>query len=410
VLRNLQDPLGLIKTKASFLKLKAAKFCILDNSLYWKDPGGILLNCLLEEDTERAIKEFHKGDYRGHHYWNTTRNKILREGFYWPIIFADVYKEVSSCHECQIFDGKIKMQPLRLKPIYVKESFMQWGLDFIGEIHPPYSAQHRWILTAMDYFTKWIEAIPTRQATDTIIIHFLETNIMSRFGYPVNIITDNAATLKYKKMENFCNDYNITLGHSMAYYPQGNGLAESSNKILTKIIKRLLQDNKKARDKKLIYTLWDDRITTKKSISTSPFQIVYGAEAFFPTLLGFPVRILLQEKEVEPNNAHRRINQLVHAQQMREQVFNQSKLHQDRMKKIFDKNTKQNNFKVNDLVLKWDVRNEDKGKHGKFDNIWMGPFRIVVYHGNNAYMLQEINGELTGGGPMNGRFLKHYMV
>jgi hypothetical protein len=177
VLRNLQAPPGLSKTKARFLKLKATKFCILDNSLYWKDPGGILLSCILEDDTEHAIREFHKGDCGGHHYWKTTTHKILRAGYYWPTIFADVYKEVSSCHECHIFDGRRKLQPLSLKPISVEAPFMQWGLDFIGEIHPPSSTQHRWILTATDYFTKWIKEIPMKQATDTVIIQFLETNI-----------------------------------------------------------------------------------------------------------------------------------------------------------------------------------------------------------------------------------------
>jgi hypothetical protein len=141
VLENLQAPPGMSKTKARFLKLKAVKFCILDNSLYWKDPGGILLSCLLEDDAKRAIQEFHKGDCGGHHYWKTTMHKILRAGYYWPTIFADVYKEVSSCHECQIFDGRRKLQPLPLKPISVEAPFMQWGLDFIGEINPPSSAQ-----------------------------------------------------------------------------------------------------------------------------------------------------------------------------------------------------------------------------------------------------------------------------
>jgi hypothetical protein len=358
----------------------------------------------------RPIREFHKGDCGGHHYWKTTMHKILRAGYYWPNIFTDVYKEVSSCHECHIFDGRRKLQPLPLKPISVEASFMQWGLDFIGEIHPPSSVQHRWILTATDYFTKWIEAIPMKQATDTVIIQFLETNILSRFGCPIKIITDNAAAFKSKKMEKFCKDYNITLGHSTTYYPQGNGLAESSNKILTRIIKRLLQDNKKAWHKKLIYVLWVDRVTTKNSISTSPFQIVYGADMIFPTSLGFPVRKLLQEKEVEPDDTQRRINQLIHVQQMREQVYNRSQLHQDRMKKTFDKHSKQEEFQVEDLVLKWDARNEDKGKHEKFDHLWMGPFRICVYHGNNAYLLEELNGESTGWGPVNDRFLKHYLV
>ena len=69
---------------------------------------------------------------------------------------------MTSCHKCQIFEGNKKILPLPLKPISVEIPFQQWGLDFTGEIHPPSSAQHKWILTVMDYFTKWIEEIPTR--------------------------------------------------------------------------------------------------------------------------------------------------------------------------------------------------------------------------------------------------------
>jgi hypothetical protein len=94
---------------------------------------------------------------------------------------------------------------------------MQWGLDFIGEINPPSSVQNKWILMATNYFTKWIEAIPTKQATNAIIIQFLETNILSRFGCPINIITDNAAVFKSRRLDFFFQDYNITLGNSMAY-------------------------------------------------------------------------------------------------------------------------------------------------------------------------------------------------
>jgi hypothetical protein len=110
-----------------------------------------------------------------------TVHKILRVGFYWPRIFPDVYQEVSRCHECQVFDWKRKLQPLPLKPIFVEAPFRQWGLDFIGEIHPKSLAQHKWILTTTDYFTKWIESVPTRQATNVVIIQFLEDNILSRF-------------------------------------------------------------------------------------------------------------------------------------------------------------------------------------------------------------------------------------
>jgi hypothetical protein len=191
---------------------------------------------------------------------------------------------------------------------------MQWVLDFIGEINPPSFVEKKWIFTTTDYFTKWIEAVPTKQATDAVIIQFLEKNIFSRFGCPVKIIMDNVAAFKSKRMENLCQDYNITFGHSTAYYLQGNRLAESSNKSLTRIIKRILQENKRVWHNKLIYALWVDQITTKNSISTSPFQIVYGTDAIFPTTLGPPVRKLLQEQEDKPDDVKRRINQLIHTQ------------------------------------------------------------------------------------------------
>eukprot|EP00253_Pinus_taeda_P007374 PITA_07374 len=240
------------------------------------------------------MKEFHAGDCGGHLYWKSTADKILRAGYYWPSLFADVKKFAVSCHKCQIFEGKRKLLPLPLKLISTEKPFQQWGLDFIGEIHPSSSGQHKWILTATDYFTKWIEAIPCRQANDATIIQFLESNILSIFDCPEKIITKNVVAFKSKKMINFCHKYHITLGHSTAYYPQGNGLAESSNKSLINIIKKLLEENKKWH-KKLTNALWADRLSTKKSIGMSPYELVYGMEAKFPSSLGKPIVKLLQE-------------------------------------------------------------------------------------------------------------------
>eukprot|EP00253_Pinus_taeda_P009637 PITA_09637 len=245
VLLNLCSPPGLSRTKKRFLRMKSSKFCVIDGALFWKNHEGILLNCLSMNETNSIMKEFHAGHCGGHLYWKSTADKILRAGYYWPSLFADVKKFVVSCHKCQIFEEKRKLLPLPLKPISTEKPFQLWGLDFIGEIHPSSSGQHKWILTAADYFTKWIEAIPCRQANESTIIQFLEGNILSRFGCPEKIITDNAATFKSKKMINFCHKFHITLGHSIAYYPQGNVLAESSNKSLINIIKKLQEENKK---------------------------------------------------------------------------------------------------------------------------------------------------------------------
>ena len=74
--------MGMDKTRERFLKMKAAKFYVLDQNLFWKDPRGILLHCVIEEEAEKMMMEFHEGDCGGHHYWKSTANKILRAGFY----------------------------------------------------------------------------------------------------------------------------------------------------------------------------------------------------------------------------------------------------------------------------------------------------------------------------------------
>ena len=176
------------------------------------------------------INEFHKKACGGHLFWKTTTYKILRAGLYWTTLFLDVYKEVSTCHEFQIFEVNRKLKPLPLVPIFVEAPFQKWGLDFIGEINPISYGQHRWILIATDFFTKWVEVIPTRQATDSVIIDFLLSHILSRFGCPRRLMTDNAQAFSSSRLVKFCNDYNIILSLSTTYYPQGNGLVESSNK------------------------------------------------------------------------------------------------------------------------------------------------------------------------------------
>eukprot|EP00253_Pinus_taeda_P026614 PITA_26614 len=321
---------------------------------------------------------------------------------------SDIFISSPCCHECQIFQGKQRLQPLPLRPVEINAPFQQWGLDFIGKIHPASSEQHRWILTATDYFTKWIEAIPTRQATDSVIISSLENNILSRFGCPSKLITDNATSFKSKRMVDFCHKYNISLGRSTAYHPQGNGLAESSNKSLVNIIKKMLEINKKSWHNKLVNALWAHRVSQKKSIGMSPFEIVYGIDAVFPTSLSVLVARLLQEVGEDSDPMQRRINQMIHLQQMREEVFQNSLRLQEHIKKIYDKKAKLENFQLEDVVLRWDARNEDKGKHGKFDNLWKGPYKIAAYRGSNAFLLKEMNGDECPGGSVNGRLLKRY--
>jgi transposase InsO family protein len=146
----------------------------------------------------------------------------------------------------------------------------------------------------MDYFTKWIEAIPTRNPSHKVVIGFLE-DFMATFGCLKRIIIDNATSFKAEPLVKFCEQFKISLIHSTPYYPQGNGLVESSNKILINIIKIRLEENKKAWDSKLKFSLWANRVKTKRSLGVSPLHLVYGTEAIFPSHLTLPVEKFFQD-------------------------------------------------------------------------------------------------------------------
>jgi hypothetical protein len=94
-----------------------------------------------------------------------------------------------------------------------------------------------------------------------------------------------------------------------------------------------------------------------------------------------------QDYQEEPNEVIRRIHQLVEVQQAREQIVDRIQDHQQRIKQVFDKKAKKERFQIGDLLLKWDAPKQDKGKHAKFEALWIGPFRISETFSNNTYML-----------------------
>ena len=120
------------------------------------------------------------------------------------------------------------------------------GIDIIGEIKPNSSLLHKYILTATDYFTRWVEAVPLRKVNEDEVINFLQDHIMTRFGVPSSLVFDNAKYFSSIKSTAFAHEKGIKLHYSANYYPQGNGLAESSNKNLIRILKKTVIENQRS--------------------------------------------------------------------------------------------------------------------------------------------------------------------
>jgi len=103
--------------------------------------------------------------------------------------------------------------------------------------------------------------------------------------------------------------------------------------------------------------------------------------------LAFTVLKFFQDSTHEPNDFSRRINQIIELNENRDEVQYKLKKYLNKMKILFDKRARERDFREGDLVLRWESRREEKGKHGKFDNLWFGPLAIAEVKGNNAFVL-----------------------
>ncbi len=127
-----------------------------------------------------------------------------------------------------------------------------------------------------DYFTKWYEEFPLKKSNENVIGEFLEHTLLPHFGVPLHLISNNSPTFISHNFASFCEKFHINHSFFSSYYPQGNGLAESKNKQLIKIIKKVISNNPHQLHNLLTYVLWADRTTKKIATSVTPFKLVYG--------------------------------------------------------------------------------------------------------------------------------------
>jgi len=230
---------------------------------------------------------------KGHFLGYTTVGKIIQARYYWPTMFKEAFVKSQNYQECQRFIGKKRKLALPLEPIQGEEPFQQWALVQIKVINPNSSFDHKFIITTIDYFTRWVEVELIKEANQRIILKFIE-KLITRYAIPQTIIFDNSLAFVGADVTNLAMKYGIYWKTYLNYYPQGNGLAESTNKNLLRILKRILEDNPRTWHEKLNWALWADRITFKSAMKTSPYTLVYGKRVTLPTHIELPILRILQ--------------------------------------------------------------------------------------------------------------------
>nr|GEX30769.1 reverse transcriptase domain-containing protein [Tanacetum cinerariifolium] len=225
------------------------------------------------------LKASHNEPTKGHHGPNYTAKKVFDFIFYWTTIYRDAHDLVKSCDACQR-QGKISQRdemPQNSKQVY--EIFDVRGIDFMGSF--PSSRGNKYILVAVDYLSKWVEAkaLPSNDAR--VVCYFLKS-IFPRFGTPCGIISDRGT--------HFCNDYfsKVMLKYGVihrlvtAYHPQISGHVDVSNRGLKRILERKVGKNHASWSDKLDDALWAFHIVFKTPIGCTPYKLVYGKACRLP--------------------------------------------------------------------------------------------------------------------------------
>ncbi|GJS04584.1 reverse transcriptase domain-containing protein [Tanacetum coccineum] len=191
---------------------------------FWDDPylfrtcaDQIIRRCVFGQEALEILKACHEGPTGGHHSANITARKVFDAGFFWPTIYKDAYELIKSCDACQR-QGKISQRDeMPQNAIQVCEIFDVWGIDFMGPF--PSSRGNKYILVAVDYLSKWVEAkaLPTNDAR--VVVKFLKS-LFSRFGAPRAIISDRGTHFCNDKFDKVMSKYGVTHRLSTPYHPQ----------------------------------------------------------------------------------------------------------------------------------------------------------------------------------------------
>ncbi|GJR32686.1 reverse transcriptase domain-containing protein [Tanacetum coccineum] len=253
---------------------------------FWDDPylfrtcaDQIIRRCVFVHEALDILKACHEGPTGGHHSANITARKVFDVGFFWPMIYKDAYELIKSCDACQR-QGKISQRDeMPQNAIQVCEIFDVWGIDFMGPF--PSSRGNKYILVAVDYLSKWVEAkaLPTNDAR--VVVKFLKS-LFSRFGAPRAIISDRGTHFCNDKFARVMSKYGVTHRLSTPYHPQTSGQVEVTNRGLKRILERTVGENRASWSDKLDDALWAFRTAYKTPIGCTPYKLVYGKACHLP--------------------------------------------------------------------------------------------------------------------------------
>ncbi|MCG7875094.1 MAG: RNase H-like domain-containing protein [Candidatus Thiodiazotropha endolucinida] len=334
---------------------------------------------------DMVLKLAHETILAGHMSTARTVSRVLSE-FYWPGVQSDTKRFCRSCDICQrtVPKGRISKVPLGKMPL-IDEPFKRVAVDIIGPLSPVTTRGNRYILTLVDYATRYPEAVPLSGIETERVAEAL-LDIFCRIGFPQEMLTDMGAQFTSSLMNELCRLISLKQLTTTPYHPICNGLVERLNGSLKTILKRICAENPHDWDKYLNAALFAYREVPQESLGFAPFDLIYGRS------VRGPMAILkeLWSKDVddlEVKSTYQYVVDLRHRLESVSDIAQTNLQKASRKQKVqYDKKARQRNIKVGDKVLVLLPK-----KTNKLLLQWKGPYTVVKKFGGFDFRIQVRN-------------------